>query len=291
MDEAIKNVLKKIANTIRQLSIEAIQRANSGHPGMPLGCAEIGAYLYGIALNHNPKNPSWINRDRFVMSAGHGSAFLYSCLHLAGFDVSIDDLKSFRQLHSKTPGHPEYGHTKGVEATTGPLGQGFGSAVGMALAMKIMQDKFNQDDYHLFNNKIYTLAGDGCIMEGVSHEASSLAGHLNLNNLVLIYDANDICLDGPISECMSENVKERYFAYGWDVFEIDGHNFDEIHDVMTKIKNEQTKPTLIIAHTIIGKGSPNKAGSSSSHGSPLGEEEVIATKKSSSFTRRKILRS
>src|SRR5271154_1021285 len=183
MDDHLKKLLGKTADTIRQLSIEAVQKANSGHPGMPMGCAELGAYLYGVLLRHNPKNSKWMNRDRVVLSAGHGSMWLYSCLHLSGFKISIDDIKQFRQLHSITPGHPEYGHTDGVEATTGPLGQGVGNAVGMALGFKILAQKFNREGFPLFSNKIYCIAGDGCIMEGVSSEASCLAGHLRLNNL------------------------------------------------------------------------------------------------------------
>ncbi|MBI5346147.1 MAG: transketolase [Chlamydiae bacterium] len=274
MDMDLKNDIKKIANMIRKLSMEAVQRANSGHPGLPLGCAEIGAYLYGLALEHNPKNPGWLNRDRFVLSAGHGSMLLYSCLHLAGFDLPIEQIKAFRQLHSKTPGHPEYGMTPGVEATTGPLGHGIGNAVGMAIAMKILAQKFNTKDFTLFNNKIYCLAGDGCMMEGAASEASSLAGHLRLDNLVLIYDANGVSLDGFVSEILSDDTKARYRAYGWDVFEIDGHDLDAIDAVVSEIKSKQERPTLIVAHTIIGKGAPHKAGTHHVHGSPLGEQEV-----------------
>jgi transketolase len=279
MDETLKNILQKIAATIRQLSIEAIQKANSGHPGLPLGCAEIGAYLYAVALKHYPKNPKWINRDRFVLSAGHGSMLLYSCLHLAGFDLSLEDIKNFRKLSSKTPGHPEYEIETGIEATTGPLGQGIGNAVGMALAQKILKEKFKNSEISLFDSKVFCLVGDGCMMEGVSSESSSFAGHLKLDNLIVIYDSNEICLDGPVSETFSEDIKKRYLAYGWDVFEIDGYNFDEIDDTISSIKESQTKPVFIIAHTVIGKGSPHKAGSHKVHGSPLGEEEVKETKK------------
>ncbi len=279
MDHELAKQLGKIANTVRELSMEAVQKANSGHPGLPMGCAEFGAFLYGCLLRHNPKNPKWLNRDRFVLSAGHGSMLLYSLLHLSGFDLSMEDIKQFRQLHSKTPGHPERHITQGVEATTGPLGQGVGNAVGMALGLKILGAKFNTDDFTLFNNKIYCLAGDGCIMEGITSEASSLAGHLGLNNLVLIYDANKICLDGPISECLSEDTKMRYKSYGWDVVELDGYNFDAMEKVFTELRDHQKNPTLVILHTIIGKGSPNKAGTHKVHGSPLGQEEVEATKK------------
>jgi len=278
MDNDLKKQLKKIANTIRQLSMEAIQKARSGHPGMPLGCAEIGAYLYGVALSHNPKNPNWLNRDRFILSAGHGSMFLYSCLHLSGFDLSLEQIKLFRQLNSHTPGHPEYGLTPGVELTTGPLGQGIGNAVGMALAHKILSAKFNTEEISIFDNKIFALAGDGCMMEGIASEVSSLAGHLKLNNLILIYDANNVTLDGTLSESMSEDTKTRYRSYGWEVYEIDGHDIDALHAIISEIRQKQERPALIVAHTIIGKGSPNLAGSSKVHGSPLGEEEVSEAK-------------
>jgi len=280
LDEEQKKILQKVANTIRQLSMDAVQKANSGHPGLPMGCAEIGAYLYGYQLKHNPKNPHWANRDRLILSAGHGSMWLYSCLHLAGFDLSLEDLKNFRQLHSKTPGHPEYGETAGVEATTGPLGQGTGNAVGSALGLKILADKFNTAQQTLFDAKVFCLCSDGDMMEGISHEAASLAGHLKLDNLIYVYDANKICLDGPLSECFSEDTSARFKAYGWDVFEVDGHCFDDLHNTISKARAEQTKPILVIAHTTIGKGSPNKAGTSKAHGAPLGEEEVAASKES-----------
>ena len=279
MDAELKKQLGKIANTIRELSIEAVQKANSGHPGLPMGCAEFGAYLYGVLLRHNPKNPKWLNRDRFVLSAGHGSMLLYSLLHLAGFGLSIDEIKSFRQLHSKTPGHPECHITAGVEATTGPLGQGVGNAIGQALGLKILGTKFNTGDYPLFNSKVYCLAGDGCIMEGVSAEAASLAGHLGLDNIVLIYDANKVTLDGFLAESDSEDTKKRFEAYGWDVFDIDGYDLDQMDNIFTSIQQEQKKPCFVMMHTIIGKGSPNKAGTHKVHGSPLGAEEVEATKK------------
>ncbi len=278
MDDNQKKILSKIAMTIRGLSMDAVQKANSGHPGMPMGCAELGAYLYGVLLRHNPKNSKWMNRDRLVLSAGHGSMWLYSCLHLSGFNLSLDEIKRFRQLHSHTPGHPEYGLTDGVEATTGPLGQGVGNAIGMALGMKLLGSKFNQKDFPIFDNKIYCVAGDGCMMEGVSSEASCFAGHLNLNNLVLLYDSNHICLDGPTKECFTEDTKKRYEAYGWDVFEINGYDFDEMERVLGGLQKKQDKPTLVIVHTVIGKGSPNKAGTSKVHGSPLGKDEVIASK-------------
>ncbi len=274
----LKENLQKIAATIRGLSIDAVQKADSGHPGLPLGCAEFGAYLYGVALRHNPKDPNWLNRDRFILSAGHGSMLLYSCLHLSGFAVSLDEIKSFRQLHSITPGHPESHITPGVETTTGPLGQGLANAVGTALGLKMLSDRFSSEAYPIIDSKVYVLAGDGCIMEGVTSEASSLAGHLNINNLVVFYDSNRVSLDGPLSESCSEDTKLRYLSYGWDVYEIDGHNFEEIHEVFYKIKACQTRPVLVIMHTTIGKGSPNKAGTYKVHGSPLGPEEVRLTK-------------
>ncbi len=279
MDTDLKKQLHKIADTIRELSMEAVQKANSGHPGLPMGCAEFGAFLYGCVLKHNPKDTDWLNRDRFVLSAGHGSMLLYSCMHLAGFPLTLDDLKQFRQLHSKTPGHPELHMTKGVEATTGPLGQGVGNSVGMALGLKILATKFNKENFRLFDSKVYCLAGDGCIMEGVSAEASSLAGHLGLDNLVLIYDANKITLDGKLADSASEDTKMRYKAYNWDVYDIDGYDFDAMEELFLKIRDGQTKPVMIMMHTIIGKGSPNKAGSHAAHGSPLGAEEVALVKK------------
>lgn len=272
-------ILSQVANTIRGLAIDMVQKADSGHPGLPMGCAELGAYLYGVLLQHSPQHPHWINRDRFVLSAGHGSAWLYSCLHLAGFPVSLEDLKNFRQLHSKTPGHPECTLLEGVETTTGPLGQGVGHAVGMALALKILEKKFNTSRIPL-SAKVYALAGDGCMMEGVSSEVSSLAGHLCLDNFVLIYDANQISLDGPLNESCSENTKQRYEAYGWEVLEVNGNDLRDIDQTFSKIKQRQTKPTLVIAHTVIGKGSPHKAGTHKVHGAPLGKEEVELTKKS-----------
>jgi transketolase len=278
LDQELKKNLSKIANTIRGLSMDGVQKANSGHPGLPMGCAEIGAYLYGHFLRKNPKNPHWANRDRFILSAGHGSMLLYSCLHLSGYKLSLEDLKQFRQLHSKTPGHPEYGETEGVETTTGPLGQGVGNAVGQALAQKMLGARFNTDKRAIFDAKVIALAGDGCMMEGVSSEVSSFAGHLSLDNLILIYDSNHICLDGPTSECFTEDTKARYKAYGWDVFEVDGSDLDAIDAILTQLRNHQERPAFIVAHTIIGKGSPHKAGTNKAHGSPLGPEEVIASK-------------
>jgi len=273
-----KETLHKTANAIRVLSMDAVQKANSGHPGLPMGCAEFGAYLYGYALQHHPKQSEWLNRDRFILSAGHGSMLLYSLLYLSGFKVTLEDIKQFRQLHSITPGHPEKLDTDGIETTTGPLGQGVGNAVGQALGLKMLAARFNTDEHQIFNNKVYCLMGDGDVMEGVSSEVSSLAGHLKLNNLIVIYDSNHISLDGPLDESCSENTIERYRGYGWEVFEIDGHDFDAIHQTMNQARYEQEKPCLIVMHTIIGRGSPHKAGSNKAHGSPLGPEEVKATK-------------
>lgn len=244
-----------------------------------MGCAEFAAYLWSNVLHYNPKNPDWINRDRFILSAGHGSMLLYSILHLTGYDLSLEDIKQFRQLHSKTPGHPESFMTPGVEATTGPLGQGIGNAVGEALALKILAQKFNRDDYPLFTGKVYCLAGDGCMQEGVSSEVSSLAGHLELDNLIIIHDANNITLDGPLTQSASENTLLRYKAYGFDVYNLDGYDFDQMHSLFSEIQSHQKKPVFIQMHTIIGKGSPNKANSSKVHGSPLGLDELNATKK------------
>ncbi len=279
LDSDLKQTLAKVANTIRGLSMDAVQKADSGHPGLPMGCAELGAYLFGYYLKYNPKDSKWVGRDRLVLSAGHGSMWLYSCLHLAGYKISLEDIKNFRQLHSLTPGHPESHITDGVETTTGPLGQGVGNGIGMALGLKILAAKFNTPEHQLFDSKVYILMSDGDIMEGVASEASSLAGHLKMNNLVAIYDSNNISLDGPLSQCCSEDVKARYKAYGWDVYEIDGNDFDSIHAVFSKIREKkQERPIMIQAHTIIGKGSPHKAGTNKAHGSPLGADEVKASK-------------
>jgi transketolase len=278
LDGELKQILGKIANTIRGLSMDAVQKADSGHPGLPMGCAEIGAYLYGVTLRHNPKNPKWINRDRFVLSAGHGSMWLYSCLHLSGFNLSLEDIKSFRQLHSKTPGHPESHETEGVETTTGPLGQGIGNAIGMALGLKLVAARLNTPAHKIIDSKVFCLISDGDVMEGCCSEASALAGHWQLDNIIAIYDSNHICLDGPLSESFSENTKARYEAYGWEVFTVDGNDIEAVHQVISKARINQNKPRLIIATTIIGKGSPNKAGTHKAHGSPLGPEEVKASK-------------
>ncbi len=272
-----KSLLGKAANTIRELAMDATQKANSGHPGMPMGCAEIGAYLYGVALNHNPKNPKWLNRDRLILSGGHGSMWLYACLHLSGFDLPMEEIKNFRQLHSHTPGHPE-DTTVGVETTTGPLGQGVGNGVGQALGLKILAARFNTPQHKIIDSKVFVLMTDGDMMEGVASEASALAGHWKLNNLIVLYDANKISLDGPLSESSSEDTMKRYQAYGWDVYHVDGHNLDELHETISRARTNQERPVMIICTTIIGKGAPNKAGTHKVHGSPLGEEEVKAAK-------------
>jgi len=279
MDEEQKKILSKTANAIRQLSFEAIQKANSGHPGLPMGCAELGAYLYGIVLKYNPKHPTWINRDRLILSAGHGSMWLFSCLHLAGFDISLEDIQSFRQLHSKTPGHPEYNIAHGIESTTGPLGQGVGNAIGQALGLKILATKFNTKEHTIFDAKVFCLAGDGCLMEGVSHEAASLAGHLCLDNFVLIHDANKVTLDGSLDQSSTENFAKHYEGLGFKTLEMNGNDLNEIDHVMCHIREEQTLPIYISCRTTIGKGSPHKEGTNKVHGAPLGEEEVKATKK------------
>ena len=278
MEPQRKAKLEQIALGIRSLSIDAIEKANSGHPGLPLGCAEIGAILYGGALKYYQKDLEWINRDRFVLSAGHGSMLLYSLLHLSGCGLTLEDIKNFRQLHSLTPGHPETFETPGVEMTTGPLGQGLAASVGIALAGKILGERFNKKDAEIFDYNVFGLAGDGCMMEGVAHEACSLAGHLGLSNLTVLYDANDICLDGDLDECFSEDVWKRFESYGFEVTEIDGHDLFAIEEALEWAKTITDKPQLIICKTIIGYGSPNKAGTSSVHGSPLGSEELKLTK-------------
>lgn len=268
--------LKKVAGAVRKLSIDAIEAAQSGHPGLPLGCAELGALLYGYFLNQYPKDAKWLARDRMILSAGHGSMWLYSLLHLSGFDLSLEQLKKFRQLHSQTPGHPELGHTSGVETTTGPLGQGLSHAVGQAIGLKKVAAHFKLPQ-SLFSPKVVVLAGDGCMMEGISHEACALAGHLQLDNLVVIYDANQVCLDGPLSECASEDTAKRFAAYHWDVVSINGHNLDEIKESLDKARNHQVRPLLVMAQTVIGFGSPAKAGSHEAHGAPLGTAEAKET--------------
>lgn len=271
------DVKKLAANTIRILAAEAIQKANSGHPGMPMGMADVATILWTEFLTHNPNQPKWIARDRFVLSGGHGSMLLYSLLHLSGYDVSIDDLKSFRQWGSRTPGHPEYGHLPGVETTTGPLGQGFGNSVGMAIASKMIAARFG--DKLFGKNFIYTFCGDGDLMEGVSHETASLAGHLKLNNLIVFYDDNKITIEGHTHLAFSEDIQKRFESYGWQVLHTDAYNHDEIRKAIINAQNEKEKPSIIICKSTIGFGSPNKANTHEVHGSPLGKDELIATKK------------
>jgi len=272
---------KKMADTIRFLSADMIQRANSGHPGASMGLADIAVVL-NEHLKHNPKNPKWLNRDRLVFSGGHASALVYSLLHLWGYDISLDDLKEFRQLDSKTAGHPEYGHTAGVEITTGPLGQGVANSVGFAMASQYTANLVNSDTCKLIDHKVYCLCGDGDLQEGISYEACALAGHLKLNNLILIYDNNKITIEGDTSIAWSEDVEGRFKAQGWSVIEIDGHNYDEI-DQALKTAQGATLPTLIIANTTIGKGAGELEGSASTHGSPLGEETVVSSKAKAGF--------
>ena len=272
-------------NTIRTLSIDTIEKANSGHPGMPMGAAPMAYTLWTQFMNHNPKNPNWFNRDRFVLSAGHGSALLYSLLHLTGYDLSIDDLKNFRQWGSKTPGHPEYGHTAGVDATTGPLGQGIAMAVGMAMAERHLAETYNRDSYQVVDHYTYSICGDGDLMEGVSAEAASLAGHLKLGRLVVLYDSNDISLDGDLNKSFSESVAERFGAYGWQYLRVeDGNDVNSIAKAIEEAKTDENRPTLIEVKTVIGYGSPNRSGKSAVHGAPLGADELKLTKEAYSWT-------
>ena len=265
------NGIKDLSNAIRFLSIDAVQKANSGHPGMPMGMADVVTILFKHYLRFNPKNPSWLNRDRFVLSAGHGSMLLYSLLYLTGYkSISLKDIKNFRQLNSICAGHPEYHPGTGIETTTGPLGQGIANSVGFAIAEEILKKKFGKK---IFNHKTYVLAGDGCLMEGISHESMSLAGHLKLKNLVMLFDNNSISIDGPTNLAVSDNYKKRFESYGWDYILIDGHNEKEIFKSLKKVQNAK-KPTVISCKTTIGYGSPNKSGKASSHGSPLGLDEI-----------------
>lgn len=266
-------------NTLRTLSIDAIEKANSGHPGMPMGAAPMAHVLWSRYMKVNPQNPAWIDRDRFVLSAGHGSMLLYSMLHLMNYDVTIEDLKNFRQWGSRTPGHPEFSHTAGVDATTGPLGQGLAMAVGMAMAERHLSATYNRDNFDLVNHYTYVICGDGDLMEGVSGEASSLAGHLKLGKMIVLYDSNDICLDGKLSVSFSESVAQRYQAYGWQYIRVeDGTDLAAIDAALAEARADLDRPTMIEVKTTIGHGSPNKGGSSASHGAPLGKDEVKLTK-------------
>ena len=266
-------------NTIRTLSIDAVQKANSGHPGMPMGMADVSYILWTKFLKHNPKNPEWFDRDRFILSAGHGSMLIYSLLHLTGYDLSLGEIKNFRQMGSKTAGHPEKHLTPGVEMTTGPLGQGFATGVGMAMAEKFLAGKFNTDKQQIVDHYTYAIVSDGDLMEGISHEAASLAGHLELGKMIYLYDANSISIDGSTDLAFTEDPVKRFEAYGWHVQEIDGHDHSQVEDAITKAQSETSKPSIVICRTHIGFGSPNKQDSASSHGSPLGEDEIKLTKK------------
>ena len=268
------NSCKIIANTIRGLSVDGVAAANSGHPGMPLGMADVCAVLWSEHMNFNPKNPKWLNRDRFILSAGHGSMLIYSLLHLYGYDLSMDDLKVFRQWGSKTPGHPENFVTAGVETTTGPLGQGVANAVGFALAEASLAARYNREGSEIIDHYTYVVAGDGCLQEGISHEACSFAGHNKLGKLIMLYDSNNITIDGPTHISFTEDTRKRFEAYGWQVLEIDGHDYDQINTAIAEAKKEKSKPSIIICKTIIGFGSPNRAGTSKAHGEPFPAEEI-----------------
>ena len=270
-------------NTIRFLAADGVQKANSGHPGMPMGMADCAYVLWTKFLRYNPEDPHWPNRDRFVLSAGHGSMLLYAMLHLSGYDLSLDDLKQFRQFGSRTPGHPELSHAPGVETTTGPLGQGFANGVGMALAMNILAARFNTPEYPIFNHRIYGIVSDGDLMEGISSEAASIAGHLGLGNVIYLYDDNSITIEGATRLAFSENVPQRFESYGWQTIQIDGHDHQAIFSAIKQGIGQTRKPTLICAKTTIGFGSPNKAGSAEVHGAPLGEEELMAAKRNLHF--------
>jgi len=270
-------------NTIRTLSIDGVEAANSGHPGMPMGMADVAYILWTRFLRHNPSNPDWFNRDRFILSAGHGSMLIYSLLHLTGYDLDLDELRNFRQLNSRTPGHPEVGMTPGVETTTGPLGQGFSTGVGMAMAESHLASRFNSKGRTIVDHHVYSIVSDGDLMEGITHEAASLAGHLKLGKLVYLYDSNRISIDGSTDLAFTENVAQRFEAYGWHIQEIDGHDHQQIEEAIQAARDETERPSLVICKTVIGFGSPNKQGSADSHGAPLGEEEVRLTKEKMSW--------
>ncbi|MBI5040827.1 MAG: transketolase [Gammaproteobacteria bacterium] len=270
---------KELANAIRALSMDAVQKAKSGHPGAPMGMADIAEVLWNDFLKHSPQNPKWFDRDRFVLSNGHGSMLIYSLLHLTGYALPMDELKNFRQLHSKTPGHPEYGYAPGVETTTGPLGQGITNAVGMAIAEKVMAGQFNRDGHHIVDHYTYVFLGDGCLMEGISHEACSLAGTLGLGKLICFYDDNGISIDGHVEGWFTDDTPKRFEAYGWHVVrDVDGHNADAIKKAIQEAKSINDKPTMICCKTVIGYGAPNLCGSHDCHGAPLGDDEIKATR-------------
>ena len=269
---------KQCANAIRALSMDAVQKAKSGHPGAPMGMADIAEVLWNDYYQHSPSNPHWFNRDRFVLSNGHGSMLMYSLLHLSGYDLSIEDIQQFRQFGSKTPGHPEYGYTPGVETTTGPLGQGLANGVGMAVAEKTLAAQFNREGHQLIDHFTYVFAGDGCLMEGISHEVCSLAGTLNLGKLVVFYDDNGISIDGKVDEWFSDDTGKRFEAYGWQVLNVDGHAPEQLKTAIDAARAESSKPSIISCKTVIGFGSPNKEGTAATHGAPLGDEEIAATR-------------
>jgi transketolase len=272
---------KELANAIRVLSMDAVQKANSGHPGMPMGMADIAQVLWNDYLQHSPKNPAWLNRDRFILSNGHGCMLHYALLHLTGYDLSIADIKQFRQLHSKTPGHPESFETPGIETTTGPLGQGLANAVGMAIAEKHMAQQFNRENYPIFNHFTYVFVGDGCLMEGISHEACSLAGTLGLGKLIAFYDDNGISIDGKVHEWFTDDTPKRFEAYGWHVIaNVNGHDAEAIHKAIQLAQQTTDKPSLICCKTVIGWGAPTLAGTAKAHGAPLGEQEIAGVRKS-----------
>src|SRR5690554_3081327 len=270
---------RELANAIRALSMDAVQKAKSGHPGAPMGMADIAEVLWNDFLRHNPANPDWFNRDRFVLSNGHGSMLIYALLHLSGYDLTIDDLKNFRQLHSKTPGHPERGYTPGVETTTGPLGQGLANAVGMALAEKILASQFNRPGHEIVDHYTYVFLGDGCLMEGISHEACSLAGTLKLGKLIGFYDDNGISIDGKVEGWFTDDTAARFEAYGWHVIrDIDGHDSEMVQRAVEEARQVSDKPSLLVCKTIIGFGAPNVCGTHGVHGAPLGDDEIKATR-------------
>jgi transketolase len=278
MPDTTKNAAA-MAHAIRALAMDAVQQANSGHPGAPMGMADIAVALWGRHLRHHPGQPQWADRDRFVLSNGHGSMLLYALLHLTGYDLPVEELKNFRQLHSKTPGHPEVGYTPGVETTTGPLGQGITNAVGFALAEKLLAAEFNRDGHAVVNHHTYVFLGDGCLMEGISHEAAALAGAWKLGKLIALYDDNGISIDGKVAPWFIDDTPKRFEAYGWDVIDlIDGHDVDEVDAAIAQAKQSATKPTLIVCKTAIGKGSPNRANTAKAHGEPLGNEEIKLTR-------------
>ena len=278
MSDTTKNITA-MANAIRALAMDAVQQANSGHPGAPMGMADMAVALWGRHLRHHPAQPQWADRDRFVLSNGHASMLIYALLHLSGYELSIDDLKNFRKLHSKTPGHPEVGITPGVETTTGPLGQGITNAVGMALAEKLLATEFNRDGHAIVNHYTYAFLGDGCLMEGISHEAAALAGAWKLNKLIALYDDNGISIDGQVAPWFIDDTPKRFEAYGWNVIDmIDGHDVDDVDGAIAKAKMSTDKPTLIVCKTSIGKGSPNRANTAKAHGEPLGGDEIKLTR-------------